>query len=32
MADKLLIISAFVTLVLIGRLPVWLVIIVVSRT
>ncbi|HWR73929.1 MAG TPA: CDP-diacylglycerol--glycerol-3-phosphate 3-phosphatidyltransferase [Nitrospirota bacterium] len=31
MADKLLIISAFVTLVLIGRLPVWLVIIVVSR-
>ena len=31
MADKLLIISAFVTLVLLGRLPVWLVIIVVSR-
>jgi cardiolipin synthase len=31
MADKLLIISAFVTLVLLGMLPVWLVIIVVSR-
>ncbi len=31
MADKLLIISAFVTLVLLGKLPVWLVIIVVSR-
>jgi cardiolipin synthase len=31
MADKLLILSAFVTLVLLGRLPVWLVIIVVSR-
>ncbi len=31
MADKLLIVSAFVTLVLIGLLPVWLVIIVVSR-
>ena len=31
MADKLLTVSAFVTLVLIGRLPVWLVIIVVSR-
>src|SRR5574341_1337915 len=30
-ADKLLILSAFVTLVLIGKLPVWLVIIVVSR-
>jgi len=30
-ADKLLIISAFVTLVLLGMLPVWLVIIVVSR-
>jgi cardiolipin synthase len=31
MADKLLILSAFVTLVLLGMLPVWLVIIVVSR-
>ncbi len=31
MADKLLIVSAFVTLVLMGMLPVWLVIIVVSR-
>ncbi len=31
MADKLLLLSAFVTLVLLGRLPVWLVIIVVSR-
>lgn len=31
MADKLLIISAFVTLVLLGRLPVWLAITVVSR-
>jgi cardiolipin synthase len=31
MADKLLIVSAFVTLVLLGKLPVWLVIIVVSR-
>ncbi len=31
MADKLLIVSAFVTLVLLGTLPVWLVIIVVSR-
>jgi len=31
MADKLLIIAAFVTLVLLGMLPVWLVIIVVSR-
>ena len=31
MADKLLIISAFVTLVLLGMLPVWLVTIVVSR-
>ena len=31
MADKLLIVSAFVTLVLLGMLPVWLVIIVVSR-
>ncbi len=31
MADKLLIVSAFVTLVLMGLLPVWLVIIVVSR-
>ncbi len=31
MADKLLIISAFITLVLIGRLHVWLVILVVSR-
>ncbi len=31
LADKLLILSAFVTLVLLGRLPVWLVIIVVSR-
>jgi cardiolipin synthase len=31
MADKLLILSAFVILVLLGRLPVWLVIIVVSR-
>jgi cardiolipin synthase len=31
MADKLLIISAFVTLVLEGLLPVWLVIVVVSR-
>lgn len=31
MADKLLIISAFVTLVLLDMLPVWLVIIVVSR-
>ncbi len=30
-ADKLLIISAFVTLVLLGMLPVWLVIIVISR-
>jgi cardiolipin synthase len=30
-ADKLLIIAAFVTLVLLGMLPVWLVIIVVSR-
>jgi len=30
-ADKLLILSAFVTLVLLGMLPVWLVIIVVSR-
>jgi cardiolipin synthase len=30
-ADKLLIISAFVTMVLLGMLPVWLVIIVVSR-
>jgi cardiolipin synthase (CMP-forming) len=30
-ADKLLIISAFVTLVLLGMLPVWLVMIVVSR-
>jgi cardiolipin synthase len=30
-ADKLLIVSAFVTLALIGTLPVWLVIIVVSR-
>jgi len=30
-ADKLLILAAFVTLVLIGMLPVWLVIIVVSR-
>ncbi len=30
-ADKLLILSAFVTLVLIGKLPIWLVIIVVSR-
>lgn len=30
-ADKLLIVSAFVTLVLMGMLPVWLVIIVVSR-
>jgi len=30
-ADKLLILSAFVTLVLLGLLPVWLVIIVVSR-
>jgi cardiolipin synthase len=31
MADKLLIVSAFVTLGLLGMLPVWLVIIVVSR-
>lgn len=31
MADKFLIMSAFVTLVLLGKLPVWLVIIVVSR-
>jgi cardiolipin synthase len=31
MADKLLILSAFVTLVLLNKLPVWLVIIVVSR-
>lgn len=31
MADKLLLVSAFVTLVLLGKLPVWLVIIVVSR-
>ena len=31
MADKLLIVSAFVTLALLGKLPVWLVIIVVSR-
>jgi len=31
MADKLLIVSAFVTLVLLGMLPVWLVIIVISR-
>ncbi len=31
MADKLLIVSAFVTLVLMGLLPVWLVIIVISR-
>lgn len=31
MADKLLILSAFVTLVLLGKLPVWLVIIVISR-
>ena len=31
MADKLLILSAFVTLVLMGMLPVWLVIVVVSR-
>jgi cardiolipin synthase len=31
MADKLLLLSAFVTLVLLGKLPVWLVIIVVSR-
>lgn len=31
MADKLLIVSAFVTLVLLGKLPVWLVIIIVSR-
>jgi cardiolipin synthase len=31
MADKLLILAAFVTLVLLGKLPVWLVIIVVSR-
>ncbi len=31
LADKLLILSAFVTLVLLDRLPVWLVIIVVSR-
>ncbi len=30
-ADKLLIVSAFVTLVLLGMLPVWLVIVVVSR-
>ncbi len=30
-ADKLLILSAFITLVLLGMLPVWLVIIVVSR-
>ncbi|OGW36900.1 MAG: CDP-diacylglycerol--glycerol-3-phosphate 3-phosphatidyltransferase [Nitrospirae bacterium GWD2_57_9] len=31
MADKLLILSAFVTLVLLGKLPFWLVIIVISR-
>jgi cardiolipin synthase len=31
LADKLLILSAFLTLVLIGMLPVWLVIIVISR-
>lgn len=31
MADKLLILSAFVTLAYLGRLPVWLVIIVISR-
>jgi cardiolipin synthase len=31
MADKLLIVSAFVTLAIIGTLPIWLVIIVVSR-
>jgi cardiolipin synthase len=31
MADKLLILSAFVTLVFLGKLPVWLVIIVMSR-
>jgi len=31
MADKLLIVSAFVTLVLLGKLPVWLVIIVLTR-
>jgi cardiolipin synthase len=31
MADKLLILSAFVTLVYLGKLPVWLVIIVISR-
>jgi len=31
MADKLLIVSAFVALVLLGKLPVWLAIIVVSR-
>jgi len=31
MADKLLILSAFITLVLLGKLPVWLVIVVVSR-
>jgi cardiolipin synthase len=31
MADKLLILSAFLTLALLGKLPVWLVIIVVSR-
>ena len=31
MADKLLIVSAFITLVLLGMLPVWLVIIVISR-
>lgn len=31
MADKLLLVSAFVTLVLLDKLPVWLVIIVVSR-
>ena len=30
-ADKLLIVSAFITLVLLGKLPVWLVIIVISR-
>ncbi len=31
MADKLLILSAFVTLVYLGKLPIWLVIIVISR-
>lgn len=31
MADKLLILSAFVTLVFLGHLPIWLVIVVVSR-